>query len=59
MNTNIRRRKKRDGYYAPSDIRNDGLLKMPKLRERDAIAARALRPYSQSTAFEQANPDGE
>lgn len=28
---------KRDGYYTAKDIRKDGLLKISKLREREAI----------------------
>lgn len=29
--------KKKDGYYSRDDIREDGLLKIAKLREREAI----------------------
>lgn len=32
------------GYYKPSDIRKDGLLKMKKLKERDAVINPPLKP---------------
>jgi len=32
-----------EGFYKPSDIRRDGLLKMKKLKERDRIANPRIR----------------